>query len=139
MTWWWESIHTANLYNHWSALNAFLEGTGVARPSMHPATFSETQTTIEPLGVADRKEALVWLLDRACDWPDGAMNANPPAVTNATVTLSGLEDGRWVIQWWNTLTGKQVSAKRAACEGGKLSLEAPAFQADIAARLRKEQ
>ena len=23
MTWWWESIHTANLYHHWSALSRF--------------------------------------------------------------------------------------------------------------------
>ena len=36
---------------------------------------------LAPFGVAARDQALVWLLDRAYDWPDGAMTASPPQVT----------------------------------------------------------
>ena len=76
----------------------------------------------------------MWLLDRACDWPDGAMDPNPQAVTGAKVTIQGLDDGQWSIEWWDTLSGKRIATHKAAASGGMLQLEAPAFQVDIAAR-----
>jgi hypothetical protein len=137
MTWWWESIHANNLYHHWSALAAFLEGSGIGRADMLPARFGKTESPVLPWGVAAHDHALVWLLDRACDWPDGAMTADPPDVTNAKVTLTGLEDGVWRIEWWNTLTGKSMGAQGTRTTEGSLQLEPPSFQTDIAARLKK--
>jgi len=137
MTWWWESIHTANLYRHWSALSAFLQGTGIGRADLRPARFENVAGSVLPLGVAAREEGLVWLLDRACDWPDGAMESNPSPVTGAQVTLAGIDDGAWSIEWWDTLTGKRLATGEATASGGALRLVPPAFQVDIAARLKK--
>jgi hypothetical protein len=137
MTWWWEHIHTANLYRHWSALSAFLEGTRAGRPELRPARFENNGDAVLPFGVASRDAGLVWLLDRACDWPDGAMVAEPERVTGAKVTLTGVADGAWSITWWDTLSGKQVAAGQATASGSKIVLEPPAFQADIAARLSR--
>ncbi|MGO8677086.1 MAG: DUF5060 domain-containing protein [Limisphaerales bacterium] len=138
MTWWWEHIHSENLYRHWSALAAFLDGTGMGRADLRPARFDKTDGPVTPFGVAAPDEALIWLLDRACDWPDGAMTANPPPVAGARVTLTGLDDGPWLVQWWDTLEGKPVATTQATCSGGSLQLEPPPFQADIAARLKKK-
>jgi len=138
MTWWWENIHSANLYRHWSALAAFLEGSGIGRADLRPAQFDKTDSPVTPFGVAAHDEALVWLLDRASDWPDGAMAANPPSVAGAHVTLTGLNDGPWLIQWWDTLEGKPVSTIQATAARGSLQLDPPAFQADIAARLKRK-
>jgi Cellulase (glycosyl hydrolase family 5)/Domain of unknown function (DUF5060) len=138
MTWWWEQIHSANLYQHWSALAAFLKGAGIGRPDMRPARFEDgPQPPVLPFGVASRDEALVWLLDRACDWPDGAMNNQPKPVTGATIILTGLDDGPWSIDWWDTLAGKSVANGEATAVHGTLRLTPPAFQVDIAARLNK--
>ncbi len=137
MTWWWQSIHTANLYRHWSALSAFLAGTGIGRADMRPARFEKTADNVTPFGVAARDEALIWLLDRACDWPDGAMEANPKLVTGAKVSLAGVEDGRWSVEWWDTHSGNRLASGETMASGGALRLEPPAFQADIAARLKK--
>jgi hypothetical protein len=138
MTWWWENIHSANLYRHWAALTAFLKGTGIGRGDLRPAHFDHPPESVLPLGVAAGNEALVWILDRAYDWPDGAMEAQPKPVTGATVTLTGLEDGRWSVEWWNTLTGEQMSNGELTATHGALQLTAPEFQADTAARLKKE-
>lgn len=138
MTWWWENIHSANLYHHWSALAAFLAGSGIGRAGLRPARFEMAAGPIRPFGVAARDEALVWLLDRACDWPEGAMTADPPPVTGAKVTLTGLDDGPWRVEWWDTLKGKRVGVSEATVSGGTLQLEPPAFQADLAARLNKK-
>ena len=137
MTWWWEHIHTGNLYAHWSALSAFLEGTGIGRAGMRPAQFENAEGPILPFGVAMHDEALVWLLDRACDWPDGAMETNPASVTGSKVTLGGVDAGLWSIEWWDTLSGKRIAAVEATASDGNLRLQPPAFQADIAARLKK--
>jgi hypothetical protein len=137
MTWWWENIHAANLYAHWSALSAFLGGTGIGNVGMRPARFEDAEGPVLPFGVATRDEALVWLLDRACDWPEGATEANPASVTGSKVTLAGVDDGRWSIEWWDTLSGKRIAEVEATASGGILRLEPPAFQADIAARLKK--
>ncbi len=137
MTWWWESIHAAKLYGHWSALSAFLAGTGMARPDLRPARFDKVEGSVTPFGVAARNEALVWLLDRAYDWPDGAMEAKPRAMNGAKVTLLGVADGAWSVEWWDTLAGKRVKSDEATAMDGALPLAAPDFQADIAARLKK--
>jgi hypothetical protein len=137
MTWWWEHIHSANLYAHWSALSAFLEGTGIGRAGMRPAHFENAEGPVLPFGIATHDEALVWLLDRACDWPEGAMEANPAPVTGSKVTLAGVDDGLWSVEWWDTLSGKRLAEAEATASGGTLRLQPPAFQADIAARLKK--
>ena len=139
MTWWWESIHANNLYLHWLALSAFLQGSGIGRADMGPAHFDKTESPVRPFGVAAHDQALVWLLDQACDWPDGATNASPAAVTNATVALTGLDEGSWSVEWWDTLAGKRVAIQEEKVSGGILQLRPPAFQVDIAARLRKNE
>jgi hypothetical protein len=104
---------------------------------MRPAQFEDAEGAILPFGVAMHDEALVWLLDRACDWPDGAMESNPASVTGAKVTLAGVDDGAWSVEWWDTLSGKRVAEVEATASGGNLRLQPPAFQADIAGRLKK--
>ena len=138
MSWWWENIHSANLYPHWSALAAFLDGTGIGQGELRPAQFGQVDGGVKPFGVASRQEALVWLLDHASDWPEGATNATPPSVTGIKVALTGLEDGPWSVEWWNTLEGKRVASEDATISGGSLQLAPPAFQADIAARLKRK-
>jgi hypothetical protein len=137
MTWWWENIHSAKLYNHWSALSAFLAGTGMGRPDLRPARFESVEGPVIPYGVAARDEALVWLLDRAYDWPDGAMEATPKLMSGTKITLLGAADGAWSIEWWDTLAGRRISSGEATASGGALQLAPPDFQADIAARLKK--
>jgi len=137
MTWWWENIHTGNLYHHWSALSKFLQGTGMGRGDLQPAKFANIEGSITPYGMAARDEAFVWLLDKACDWPNGAMEADPPAVTGATVSLTGLDNGPWSVQWWSTLTGEIIAAKQTHVTNGQLRLKPPTFQADIAGHLKK--
>jgi len=137
MTWWWESIHTANLYYHWSALSTFLEGTGIGRADLRPARFENVEGSVTPFGVAARDEAIVWLLDRAYDWPDGALEANPSPANNVKLTLAGLSDGTWSVEWWDTLAGKRLAMSEATAFNGVLRLAPPGFQVDIAARLKK--
>ncbi len=140
MTWWWENIHTGNLYRHWSALAAFLQGTGMGRADWQPARWAgdhDNQRPVIAYGIAARDEALVWLLSRACDWPEGALDESPTPVSGTNVTLLGVDDGTWSVEWWDTLEGRCVASGEATASGGTLQLEPPPFPVDIAARLKR--
>jgi len=138
MTWWWESIHGNRLYRHWSALSAFLEGTAIGSPSMRPAAAEAKGGKAKVQAVATSREALVWVLDPAFNWPEGAMVASPEPLAGAEVTIGGLEGGDWAVEWWDTLEGKKVGAGVARCEGGRLTVSPPPFRVDIAGRCRKK-
>jgi len=65
------------------------------------------------------------------------MEAEPAPVKDAAVTLLDMANGRWSVEWWDTLEGKRVAVGEAAAANGALRLEPPPFRVDIAARLRK--
>ena len=65
------------------------------------------------------------------------MEAQPKPVTGATVTLEGVDDGSWSVEWWDTLAGERLANGVVTAVGGALRLTPPAFQVDIAARLKK--
>ena len=65
------------------------------------------------------------------------METDPASVTGAKVALAGVDDGLWSVEWWDTLSGKRITEVEATASGGVLRLQPPAFQADIAARLKK--
>jgi hypothetical protein len=138
MTWWWESIHGAKLYGHWSALTKFLEGTAIAAADMRPVPTAASRDKVKVWAVATRREALVWVLDPAMNWPEGAMVDTPPVVTGAEVSIAGLEEGIYAVEWWHTLEGKRLTVAESRLVDGKLNLMVPAFSVDLAARIRKQ-
>jgi hypothetical protein len=137
MTWWWESIHGAKLYHHWSALSRFLEGTAIAAADMQPITANPRTGQVKVWAVATPREALVWVLDAAMNWPEGARVEKPESVTGAVVELEGMEDGDYVVEWWDTLEGRRSAASEVRGVGGQLELAVPGFAVDTAARVRR--
>ncbi len=138
MTWWWESIHSANLYRHWSALAKFLEGTTIASAAMKPVKASAEQGAVKVWAVATPREALVWVLNPAMNWPEGANLENPAPVTGAKVSVEALEPGRYTVEWWDTLEGRCVAESESDLRDGKILVSVPDFGIDLAARIRRK-
>jgi hypothetical protein len=137
MTWWWEHIHTGQLYQHWTSLADFLQGTGIGRAELRPAKWEGETDSVLRFGMAASDEAVIWLLDRNYNWPAGALDAEPKPLAGAVVTLAGLENGEWTVEWWDPAAGKPISSAQVKADTGSLRLEVPPFSVDIAARLRK--
>ena len=136
MSWWWERIHAEKLHPHWSALAAVLRGTGIATPAMKPAAFKAGSVKkVKAYGVASEREALVWLLDPAFNWPEGAMVEAPPSLEGAEVVLDGLEDGAYSVEWRETMSGTVAATHSGEVQGGSLRLTPPPFKVDTAARV----
>ncbi len=137
MTWWWESIHGANLYHPWSALARFLDGTAIASPHLQPASATVKDALARVWAVATPREALIWLLNPAANWPEGANLESPPSVSGAVGTVPAMDDGPYSVEWSDTLEGKVVATAEARATTGQLTLTAPDFRVDLAARVKK--
>lgn len=72
-------------------------------------------------------------------WKDnGLFNAanNPPLppAASGTVTVYGLKDGGYKVEWWNTSTGSFTTEERT-CTDGNLELPVQNLQSDIACKV----
>jgi len=140
MSWWWESIHAADLYGIWSSLAGFLEGTGVATGDLAPVKGESSKSPkVKALALVGKREALIWLLDPGFSWPSGAKVADPPPVSGAEVVLSGLDAGSYVCQWWDPREAKVVRSDDLEVDSAPRVLSPPPFKVDIAARVRLRQ
>ena len=77
-------------------------------------------------------------------WQDtGAFNAAsnpplPPPVTGS-VTVPGLRDGKYTVEWWDTSTGAVTRTEELTCTGGNLVLSVSNLQSDIACKISPVQ
>lgn len=73
-------------------------------------------------------------------WQDmGVYNAadNPPlpAPVSGTITVSGLANGDYRVEWWNTATGEITSTQNLVCSGGNLTLSVSGLVSDTACKI----
>jgi hypothetical protein len=55
--------------------------------------------------------------------------------TGSTVTIEGLADGNYRIDFWDTIGGKVISSKTATSTGGTLTFQPPDFVQDLAGKI----
>lgn len=73
-------------------------------------------------------------------WQDmGVFNPanNPPlpAPVSGTVTVSGLRNGSYKAQWWDTTEGRIIRTDDVTCSGGKIVLSVQNLESDIACKI----
>ncbi|MBI2300745.1 MAG: DUF5060 domain-containing protein [Armatimonadetes bacterium] len=92
---------------------------------------------LHAVGLVSERLALLWLHDKASTWRAVQQKLPPQTQRDLQVTLPGLADGAWRVEWWNTYTGEVTATQTVAPAGGKLVLEPPPFERDVAARLAR--
>jgi hypothetical protein len=143
--WWWHNyVDPLDLYRHFKPLAAFLAGidwpnsvwksVGQSRPGL-PAS-------IDVYGLTDGRRAFVWLHDTQAFRVVGGKAAVGPSQPAASVNVTGLADGEYSIEWWDTNEGRTArtdrgSVKRLDHFGYGLEMHPPEFQGDIAARVTR--
>jgi len=138
MPWWWESIHGENLYSFWAALARFIEGTGFGSAAWRPAAVDGDRAALDVLGMTDGRMALVWIIDQRYAYPNGSTDA-PQRLKGGRVTVDGLPDAAYRVEWWDTRDGRVLETTRARSADGRLKLEVIPFEVDVAARVIQGQ
>ncbi|MGI5817664.1 MAG: DUF5060 domain-containing protein [Armatimonadota bacterium] len=77
--------------------------------------------------------------ERMADYPAPDAVPEQLRLTDQWVELSGLEEGRYRLEWWDTYAGDVIGEDELVVEGSRTRIELPTFTQDIAAKLLKMQ
>jgi len=137
MTWWWDShVHPRNLYYHFRALSRFLRDVDWIREAYRPAQVEVSAAGLRAIGVSNQRSSLVWLHNRAHTWQRVAKGETIEPVRAATLTVKGLADGQYAVEWFDTYAGRPLSRSAGVAEGGTLQVKPPEIASDIACKIR---
>jgi hypothetical protein len=96
-----------------------------------------TTPNVRVVGLAGADSALLWVQNQAHTWwnvrQGGAVNPQGPVC----VTLGGVADGRYGIEWWDTYRGEPASRNEAVARGGRLTVTTPKVSRDIACKITR--
>jgi hypothetical protein len=87
-------------------------------------------------GMQTKGLAILWLQNRDSDWYNHGRDKVPP-VKAVTVTLSGLPNGRYAVEEWETWKGSLTRTDELTVRRGKLQLRLPGLKTDVALKLRR--
>jgi len=78
--------------------------------------------------------AIFWLHDPNSNWYNDKYGKLPSPILGAKTSLTGLTDGPYRVEWWDTRKGEIVKTEEVTCTGGTLQLTVPGFLRDIAGK-----
>jgi hypothetical protein len=154
MYWWWDLlVEPADLWPQFQGISRFLRDEDLALLSPMPATatFRAGSAVALALGRSDR--ALVWLRNRKYnngeilfqytmaistgEAQEDTFVFEPATLRGVVLTLTGLADGEYRVMWFDTMTGESIGEQSASASNGMLSVTAPDFSRDLAAKLAR--
>jgi hypothetical protein len=150
MYWWWDVyVEKYNLWKHFNGLATFMEGVNLARykpfsPLEIIAPGAKTGQ-VNGLGLQG-EDTLVWL--RSDDYTVQAsvaargQNANSksylaPLLENLTLTLKDMQDGSYIVEWFDPQSAKWLEVQTGASQNHELAIPIPPFRDDLAARISR--
>ncbi len=137
MFWWWETLDQLNHYPQYQPLAKFLADI--------PFTSAQLKSVVLP--TAHQARALAWLGDEGAylwvnnpqaTWWNLVVEKRPvESIRNDSISLTGLKDGAYRIQWWDTYTGQVLQEGKNMATGGTLKLPIPEFSKDLACKVTR--
>jgi len=135
MTWWWDNVvDPLDQYDTLDGLNVLTSGVAFdqenfVRDGATAATVDGTPLEVFPL--RGRRTSLIWVRNDANWWhqPDFT------SITGATLTVDGLIDGEWRVEWVDPYSGAVTDGGVLSVRGGDTSVALPTFSGELAARM----
>lgn len=134
---WMHHLPIARAFTCGKAFQAFMADIPLANGHYVDASPEVSDPAIRAIGQKDLADnrAHLWIDNANHTWKNVVDGANiPPA--SGTITLSGLQDGPYRIEWWDTSSGAVLRAEDVTCADGALSLQVSGLQSDIACKIR---
>jgi hypothetical protein len=143
--WWWHNyVEPLGLYRHYKPLARFLEGEDLAGRSWTPVGLARPSLPVclNVYGLAAPDRALVWIHDPLAFRITGGKAERGGTQQGASVNFTGLADGEYDIEWWDTTRGEVLGEDQGRVRGSDhfgygLTLTPPPFEGDIAARVKR--
>ncbi len=85
-------------------------------------------------GMKSKEVAMLWIQNRDSSWFNHARDS-VPAVAQFTLNVTGLPDGDYRLEWWETWKGTVERAEPAEVRGGRLTVMVPELETDLAVKI----
>lgn len=79
---------------------------------------------------------LLWVHNRLSQWAFRAAGYAAEPADPAGVTIDGLRDGPYAIEWWDTSKGEVTRREERLCLAGRLFLGLPPVDSDLACKVK---
>jgi hypothetical protein len=149
MYWWWDTyVAPNNLWHHFKGLADFIHGEDLSqnRPVANLEILDGQGWPAQATGMAlQGKVTLVWL--RSDDYTvDASLAANgrnngiaylPPLQEGLELVLDVIQDGGYIINWYDPQTAQWISYLDATAVNHQLTIPVPAFRDDLAAKISR--
>jgi hypothetical protein len=81
--------------------------------------------------------AILWFKNERYTWYHHNQGLAPGEIAATRVTLQGIPDGRYTVEWWDTASGKPGASTLIEARAQQLVVEVPVFSTDVAAKVRR--
>ncbi len=138
MFWWWEELDKRDAYGHYRPLALFLADVPFTTAGLAPTSAAASDERVRVVGLQGKDCACIWLLNRQATWFKSVVGgAAPERLDGVELRLSGLADGAYRVQWWDTWRAATLKQETARASGGELHLTVPPFARDVACKIMK--
>lgn len=133
--WWWGLIEEENYYPEFLAISRFMKGVDRRDPTLLPHTPELSlpgtpELRIIAIALKSPSRALGWIYDApAFATPPSETH---PAISNLVTRLSGMNNGLYRVEFWETSRGTLSKHQDVEVTAGTLSFTVPLFTRDIA-------
>ena len=138
MFWWWNLyIHPNDFYPHIEGISNFFAGENLAT-AYYQLTDGNITNPARLYGLQNDDSALLWIVSPHYD--DGIYEAQDaqipifPEICDAEITLRGLENGTYNIEWWDTIGG-HIESESISTSNQRLTIPVPCFDRDYAIKV----
>ncbi len=137
--WWWHMVEEEGLFGVYAAVARFMEGEDRRDPELRPAAAEARRggdVSDDPavVAMASPSRALGWIY--RTEGFDDIDPDGPATCVDAEIALSGLKDGAYEVEFWNTQVGERAHTQKAQSAGGTLRVRVPPFARDLAFKVR---
>lgn len=93
---------------------------------------------VQALGLGNKTFAIMWIRNRDFNWWNYVMlNKSPLPLKNIAITLDNLEDGKYIVEFWNTFTGSIIEVREIKISQSKAVIKIEVLEKDLALKIYK--
>lgn len=136
LVWWTDNITGKNLWPLFKAFQSFITDVPLSNGHYVDAAALTTDPSLRAWGQKDltSNKALLWIDNSNHTWKKVVDGVTIPPVSG-TVTITGLRNGPYKVEWWDTSTGVVTSTEPVECIDGKINLPISGLATDKACKI----
>lgn len=125
---------TSPTSNGYRAFGAFIHPEFAVLPTMTFFAPEQLSDEVQVGKYASNERALLLFRDFAAD-PTTNFSADQPTADVGDFVLTGLDNGRYLVEFWDTMTGEIIDTISGESTNGELTFTVPPFQRALAAKV----